>query len=261
LAVSFAVINRVSDEIETFLTQRGLVEDAVRINKCFGYRYCHSRFCIKCASRRVYRQRKHLLSALPALLSEDTRYQIWFITGAAADSADLNAAARSAVIGMQRLLKHDRLKRRVVAHFSVLEIAHKHGRKHPCAHVHTLVVTKPMNKGKYRISRKDWIEMWEEACPLHRKRVAKPRYPRRRRVTKTRRSKKTNAHESLVAKMIPRDERHILRVIRYCTKWANPRRVARDFRSLLNPDPNAFIHRMDTLKGVTRFFGGLHAGA
>jgi hypothetical protein len=257
--------------------QRGSMKDAVRLNHCFGYEYCHNAYCIKCVSRRAFRQRKYLLNALPALLSENPRYQLWFITGAAADSHDVNTSSRAAVTGMRRLLKHARLKRRVVAHFSVLEIAHKPGREHPCAHVHTLAVTKPIHQGKYRISKKDWIQMWEEACSLHRKRLPVQRFPQRRRITKSRcaattgriafakrldRSRlamKMNAHESLVAKMVPRDERHILRVIRYVTKWANPRRVARDYRSLLNPNPDVFLERVNALKGVHRFFGELHA--
>ena len=246
-----------SDEVEALLTQRGLVEDAVRINNCHGFRYCHSAYCIKCMSRRAYRQRKHLLQALPALLAGNSNYQLWFITGAAADSADVNAAAWSAVNGMRRLLKHPRLRGRVVCHFSVLEIAHKRGRQHPCAHVHTLAVTKPMDKGKYRLSRRHWIELWEEACPLHRKRLLPVRRSPKR---KGKRVAKNKPHVSLVAKMIPRDGDHVQRVILYCTKWATPRRVARDYRALLNPDPTVFLERVDALKGVPRFFGELHAG-
>ena len=250
MAISLTCIDRVSDDIESLLTQRGFVHDAVRIHHCYGWRHCHSAYCIKCMSRRVYRQRKHLLPAIQTLLATNPQYQLWFLTGAAEDSSDINAHAWNAVSGMKRLLKHARLKRRVIAHFSVLEVAYKRGRKHPCAHVHSLVVSKPMDKGKYRISQRDWIALWEVACPLHRKRQQQP-------PTLRRRGPKPWTHPSFVAKLLPRDDMQQLKVIRYCTKWATPR-VTRNYRRLLAPDPNVFLKRIDALKGVPRFFGELH---
>jgi Replication protein len=250
LAVSLASINRLSSDIEVVLLEHDHIKDAVRIKGCYGYRQCQSVYCIHCASRRAYKERRHLLGSLQKLLAQNPRYQLWFITGAAADSPDVRTSACAAVLGMKKLLSHSRLKGRVIAHFSVLEVAHKHGREHPCAHVHTLAVTRPMDKGRYRISRKDWVSLWEGACPQHRKRA--PTSVRRRK------GAKPEEHLSLVAKLIPRDRSHMIPVIKYCTKWAATRRVTRDYRRLLRPNPQAFLDRIDALKGVPKFFGGLH---
>jgi hypothetical protein len=53
------------------------------------------------------------------LLAANPTYQVLFITGATADSLDVNSSARSAVTGMKRLLKHPRIQR-VSLHPSVL---------------------------------------------------------------------------------------------------------------------------------------------
>lgn len=83
-------------------------------------------------SRRVFNQRRHLEVALPSLLQTNPTYQLWFITAAAADSRDVTAHSKSAVLGMKRLLKHGELKSRVISHFSVLEVALKRGRPDGC---------------------------------------------------------------------------------------------------------------------------------
>jgi hypothetical protein len=232
------------------LLRHYLIKDALRIKGCFGFKQCQSVYCIRCASRRAYKERQHLLAALQELLTQDPRSQLWFITGAAADSPDVATAARAAVSGMRKMLKHPRLRGRVIAHFSVLEVAHKYGREYPCAHVHTLVVTRPMDKGRYRISRKDWVSLWENACPQHRRR-APALEPRRK-------GGKREQHHSLVAKLVPREMNDLTRVVKYCTKWAAPYRVVRDYSRLLWPNPQLFLERMAALKGVPKFFGGLH---
>jgi hypothetical protein len=63
---------------------------------------------------------------------------------------------------MRKLLRHPRLRGRVIASFSVLEVATKPWRKNPCVHVHTLAVTKPL-RGRNYISQKLWIAMWEQS--------------------------------------------------------------------------------------------------
>lgn len=244
-------MNRLSADIQVLLTQRGLIKDAVKLKNCYGYKQCHSRYCIKCVSLRAYRQRKHLLSVLPVLLATDPKLQLWFLTGAAADGPDVALHAKAAVLGMRRLLKHPRLKYRVVAYFAVLEVADKVWREHPCAHVHALIVTKPMDKGKYRISERDWVSMWEAACSHHRKPLRE--LPQRRVLTK-----KQKVHRSLVAVLVPRTKDDIAKVAQYCTKWANQSRIVSDYRRLLTHDPDGFLARIDALEGVPRFFGPLH---
>jgi hypothetical protein len=270
MAVSLSGINRLSGDIEAVLFRNNLIKDAIRIKHCFGYKQCQDPYCIRCTSRRAYIERRHLSIALTTLLDENPRYQLWMLTGTAADSPDVRTSALAAVRGMKRLLKHPRLKGRVIAHFSALEVADKSWREHPCAHVHSLVVTKPMDKGKYRISRRDWVAMWEDACPQHRIRV--PTSKRRRPMppkTKSRRSAPASAkrrrgdpqpreHPSLKADLVPREPDHILRVVNYCTKWAATRRVVSDYRRLLGPNPLKFLDRIAALKGVTKFFGSLH---
>lgn len=154
---------------------------------------------------------------------------------------------------MRNLLKHERLRSRVVAHFSVLEVALKHGRVKPCAHVHSLVITKPLDKGRYRISEPDWILMWEAACPLARRRdMTVP--------LKRRQPTKPKKHASIVAVQAGVTEDDLAGLVRYCTKWATPSNITRNYRALL-ADPDEFIRRIDSLKGVTRFFGPLHLRA
>jgi hypothetical protein len=150
---------------------------------------------------------------------------------------------------VRKLLRHPRLRGRVIASFSVLEVATKPWRKNPCVHVHTLAVTKPL-RGRNYISQKLWIAMWEQACPQHRRPL-----PRRRR---PRQGAKLPKHPSLVAKMVPRTEVDLTRVVRYCTKWATVRNIASDYRRLLAPNPRDFLERIAALKGIPKFFGGLH---
>lgn len=252
MVTSSKTLSRLSGDIEAVLCKHNYHREAVKVRHCYGFKQCHSPYCIKCASRRAFAQRKHLLTVVPKLLEQDDSCQVWLITGAAADNPDVKTTARACVSGMQRLLKHPRLRNRVIAYFSVLEVAHKHGRQHPCAHVHTLVVTKPINKGKYRISRRDWVRIWEGVCPQHRKPLSIPR----------RRRKGTSAmiHASLDVRMIPRTADDLNRVLRYCTKAARWRRVAQDYNQLLVPDPRVFLGRIAALKGIPRFFGPLHKG-
>jgi Replication protein len=253
VSVALTSIDRVSSDIAAHLLKRNLIRESIRINKCYGHKHCQQPYCIKCMSRRVYKQRKHLEEALPAALRNHPGSQLWFLTGAADDSHEVNLHAKAAVRGMREMLKNPRLKSRVIAHFSVLEVALKRGRLKPCAHVHSLVVTKPLDKGRYRISEPDWILMWEQACPLARKRdLSIPL--KRRQPTKPRK------HASFVAKHAGVTDEHLDRLIRYCTKWATPRRITKNYRALL-ADPDGFIRRIDSLKGVTRFFGPLHLKA
>lgn len=260
MAVSLSCINRLAGDVEAILLQNYLIKDAIRIKHCFGYQQCQNPYCIRCTSRRAYLERQHLIAGLETLLDQNPKYQLWLLTGAADDSPDVRTSALAAVRGIKRLLKHPRLKGRVIAHFSALEVADKSWREHPCAHVHTLVVTKPMDKGKYRISRKDWVAMWEDACPQHRIRV--PTAKRRRSAppsAKRRRGgPKPREHPSLKADLIPLERDHIIRVVNYCTKWAATKRIVRDYRRLLGPNPLRFLERIASLKGVTKFFGSLH---
>jgi hypothetical protein len=195
-------------------------------------------------------ERRNLEQLLPALLATDSTLQLWFVTSAAKDSADIRSTAKAAVTGVRRLLRHPRLKDRVVAHFSVLEVAHKTSRVDPCSHVHTLVVTRPMDRGRHRISEREWVELWEQCCPLARGRDPTVRLLRRN-------SSKPKPNLSIVVKRVPVTPVDITRVSRYVTKWATPDNVVRNYRSLL-ADPATFITRIQSLMGVTRFFGSLH---
>lgn len=203
-------------------------------------------------NNRVVKQRLHLQSALPALLNTNPKLQLWFLTAAAADSCDVSNHARAAVLGMKRLLKHPRLQTRIIGSFAVLEVAHKVSRVEPCSHVHMLIVTKPIDTGRYRLSEKSWIQLWESLCPLARKRD--PTIPLTRRDRK-----KPKPNLSFVAERIPLEVDHITRVIRYVCKWSYVKNVSRNYRALL-ADPKAFIERIVALQGVTRFFGSLHYG-
>jgi hypothetical protein len=198
-------------------------------------------------SRRVYYERQHLNVALPAILAKHPTAQLWLITAAAADGANVNAYARSVVAGTRRLLKQPRLKARMITSFSVLEVSQMVGRE-PCAHTHTLLVTKPITVGRNRISEADWIGMWEAACPLARKRDPSVRLIRKGK-------KKPNL--SIVAEHVPRHGLHVAHIIEYVTKWANVSNVNRNYQSLLT-DPPQFIERIQSLIRVTRFFGTLH---
>jgi len=200
-------------------------------------------------NRRVWKHRAHLEKAIPALLAQDPKYELWFITAACEDSPDVNSSARAAVKGMRSLLKHPRLKGRVVTSFSVLEVAFKTSRQHPCAHVHSLVIAKPMSKGRHRLSEATWIDLWEESCPLARGRD--PCVPR------TRRNKNhPKPNLSIVADLVPRTGADLIKVIRYSTKWGSRERLIKNYRELLRA-PDTFIARVQALIGVTRFFGSL----
>jgi hypothetical protein len=256
LSVSLTRLKRIIDDVSRFLRARKMFRDSVRLDGCYGWQHCHNAHCILCMSRRALRQRKHLEKELPAILSKDDTLQLWLITGTTADSLDVNLHAKAAVRGMVNLLKHPRLKGRVVTSFSVLEVAHKTSRVAPCAHVHTLLVCKPITSGKYRISEASWVEMWEECCSLPRVRQGK--LPRKNK-------KKPKPNLSLDARIvgtetagiIHRTEADLTRVIRYVTKWSYVKNIATDYRQLL-VDPDAFMVRIKALKGVTRFFGKLH---
>ncbi|RRA49332.1 hypothetical protein [Acidipila sp. EB88] len=108
-----------------------------------------------------------------------------------------------------------------------------------------------MDAGTYRISSRDWILMWQEACPEHR--VGHPSLQ-----SSARLNKQSRTHCSFLAKRANlQNEGRLDRLIKYCTKWATPRNVQEDFNRLLKK-PEAFLYWMDSLKGVTRFFGTLH---
>jgi Replication protein len=244
------MLERVSADISLTLTRKELHKHSVLIDGCYGWKHCHSPYCLKCMSRRVMNERNNLKQLLPPLLHADLTLQCWFITAAAADNRDIRTHSLAAVTGMRRLLKHRRLKGRIVASFSVLEVAHKTSRTDPCAHIHTLIVTKPMDKGRHRISEAEWIRLWESVCPL-----ARARDPTRRLLRANRMRPKANL--SIVVQRVPRATGDIDRVVNYCTKWATPLRAAGNYRDMLQ-DPDGFIQRIESLRGVTRFFGSLH---
>jgi hypothetical protein len=248
LSVSLTRLKRISADVSGLLRQRKMYRDSVRLDHCYGYEHCHNAHCILCTSRRALHQRRHLEKELPALLKNDPDLQLWLITGAAADSLDVNLHAKAAVRGMINLLKHPRLKGRVVTSFSVLEVQHKTSREAPCAHVHTLLVCRPITSGKYRISEASWVAIWEECCSL----------PRVREGTLVRRNaKKPKTNLSLDARIVDTQNDGLTKIIRYVTKWSYVKNIAKDYRELL-VDPDAFMVRIKALKGVTRFFGKLH---
>jgi hypothetical protein len=161
----------------------------------------------------------------------------------------INRSAMVAVTGMKRLLKHPRLIRRVVASFSALEVSLKNSRTEPCAHIHTLIVTRSIDKGRHRISEADWVTMWEESCSL-----ARTRDPGKM----MRKTSQPKPNLSLVAKFVPHGESvQLSKVISYVTKLATPANLADYFRPLI-ATPDEYIARMDALVGVTRYFGPLH---
>lgn len=201
-------------------------------------------------SRRTLKERRHLEQTLPALLATDPKLQLWFVTAAAKDSADIRTTAEAAVAGVRRLLRHPKLRSRVVGSFSVLEVAHKTSRQHACSHVHTLIVTLPMDKGRNRISEAQWVALWEECCPL-----ARARDPTNRLIRHDKRHLKRNL--SIVVKRVPTGGIDVTKVIRYCTKWSYAQNIASSYQTLL-AQPGAFIRRIQALIGVPRFFGSLH---
>jgi hypothetical protein len=194
-------------------------------------------------------KRKHLKTTLTALLSEHPTAELWHINGVTEDSPDVRTSAQVAVRGMKKVLKNPRLVKRVIASFSSLEIITGRGRKDPSVHVHTLIVTRQISKGKYRIPRKEWIAIWENACPLARKPLPKPK--------RTRKGPKKKPHDSFKA------VQHKLpmttdKAIHYVTYYATLRHATEDYRALLNAPDDAFMKRQSALKGVTRFFGAMH---
>lgn len=205
---------------------------------------------MRCASRRAYKEREHLSVKLREVLARDPKYQLWLITGTAEDSPEVRKSALAVVWGMKRLLRHPRLRGRVIEYFSVLEVERKQWRNYPCAHVHTLLITKPIDKGKYRISKSDWVAIWETVCPRARNRIPS---------IACEQMKNGGAEQpSLKACLIPRDENHLTAVIRYCTKWAAPKLARRGCQDLFSPHSEGFVERMIALKGVPRFFGDMH---
>jgi plasmid rolling circle replication initiator protein Rep len=243
-------MERLAADISRLLALNNLHRDAILIDGCYGWKNCKSAYCVKCMSRRTLNERRHLEQTLPALLATDPTLQLWFVTSAAEDSADIRTTAKAAVQGVRQLLRHPRLKNRVVGSFSVLEIAHKTSRVDPCSHVHSLIVTKPMDKGRNRISEAEWVRLWEQCCPRARARDPTVRLLRQN-------SKRPKSNLSIVVKHVPRDGPDITKVIRYCSKWSYVANIVRNYRTLLI-HPNNFIHRIQALTGVTRFFGSLH---
>jgi len=250
LSVPLPALERTSADISRLLTRNNFHRDAVLIDGCYGWKNCKSAFCIKCMSRRTLKERRHLETILPDLLATDPTLQLWFVTAAAEDSPDIRTTAEAAVLGVRRLLRHPRLSNRVVGSFSVLEVAHKTSREYACSHIHSLVVTRPMDRGRHRISEAGWIDLWEHCCPLARKRD--PTVPLLRQ-----NSKRPKPNLSVVVEPVPRDGPDITKVIRYCTKWSYADNITRNYRELLSK-PGEFISRIQSLQGVTRFFGDLH---
>lgn len=201
-------------------------------------------------SRRTWAERKHLEESLPAILNGDPHLQVWFVTSAAEDNPDVALTANAVVRGVKSMLRHHRLKERVVGSFNVLEVAHKTSRIDPCSHVHSILVTHPIDKGRSRISEAEWVRIWEECCPLARKRDPTVKLIRQN-------INRPKPNLSIVAKQVPRTEIDLQRIINYCCKWSYPERIARNYRDLLL-DPETFFNRIDALKRVTRFFGNLH---
>jgi hypothetical protein len=241
-------LDRSNSDVASFLASRGLQNDANKLDGCKPTRHCQSTFCLNCIRYRAIRNRTHLQLQIPKLLDEDINLELWFLTGAAADSPDVHKHATAAVTGMRRLLRHKRLANRVVASFSALEIASKTSPTLPCCHVHSLVVCKQISHGRYRISEADFVHLWERACDLPRLRAD----PMARMLRRNQNRKKENL--SLVAVQIPRIPTDISSTISYVTKQAQPKRLLDDYEKLLG-DPDAFINRIQQLHRVPRFFG------
>jgi hypothetical protein len=245
---------RIRDNILEILNQHALHKETIRIEHCErglgSSGFCRSRFCPRCTNYWAAKQRKNLETLLPALLGSDPSLQLWWITAAAADSPDITRHARAAALGTQRLLRHPRLKGRIVASFSVLEVAYKTCRVYPCCHTHTLLVTKPMSVGRHRISHPEWVRLWEQVCSLPRLR-SDPHA----RILRSNPAKKNNT--SLWAEQAKTTPEDITRLINYSTKWSFQNNLVADFDRQIQASPGRFIERIQQLQGCTRFFGSL----
>lgn len=246
---SIVELRRRHADIEKFLDKQGLHHDSVKLSHCKPGAHCQSVFCLYCISYRASRNRSYLLETIPKLLDDDLDLELWFLTGMCADSADINTHARAAVRGMRKLLKHPHLVTRVQASFNALEVIPKTGQL-PSAHVHTLIVTKQISRGRYRLSEATWIQMWERACDLPRLRED----PQARMIRRNRNREKPNL--SLVAVQVFRNHDDIRDSIGYVTKETHAHIVLDKYAHVLD-HPDKFIERMTQLKGVTRFFGSL----
>lgn len=236
-----------------------LISESLKLSTCYTKNHCHSRWCIHCMQRRASRQRKYLcgvkengyFGSLKSTLEQDPSHQLWFITACVEDSPEINQHALAAVRGMKTLLRDPRLATQIVGSFSVLEISRKHGRKYPCCHVHTLLVTKPL-LGRYYVSQPRWVQMWEQACPLHRKRITE-------KLLRKNDSKPIPKNISILAKLVPKSEDDFKRVGIYVSKWASEKAIADNYYSIMHDptNPNAFAERIEGLTGVTRFWGSM----
>jgi hypothetical protein len=243
-------LERVSADVSTVLHRFNLYKDAIKIRHCYGFQWCKSPFCPRCNSRRAWREYQHLSETLSALLATDEDLQLWFLTLATEDSADVHSSARAAVAATRRLLRHPRIASRVVAYFAVAEVATKHLNAPPCVHTHAILVTRPMDQGRHRISQGGWVNLWEECCSLARKRNPNfslkrqnPRHPAR--------------DLSAVMLRVPRCIDDLERVTRYVCKGSLTSDAVAEYRQQLL-DPSMFIDRVADLQGTTRFFGPLH---
>ena len=246
---------RLRDNIHECLSQVDLHKEAVQLAHCEprsleSKGFCRSHYCPSCTHYWASKQRRNLESLLPTLLASDPTLQLWWITAACADNHDIATHARAAVLGTQRLLRHPRLKGRVVASFSVLEVAYKTSPTLPCCHTHTLVVTKPMDQGRHRISHPDWVHLWEGVCSLPRLRSDPSARVLRRNPAK----KNSTSIWVEQARQTPDD---ITRLTNYVTKWSFKDNLVADFDTQLKASPGRFIDRVRQLHNVTRFFGSL----
>lgn len=60
MSVALTSIDRLSADIVRHLSKRKLIRDSIRIRDCYGHKHCHNAYCIKCTSRKVYKQRNTL---------------------------------------------------------------------------------------------------------------------------------------------------------------------------------------------------------
>lgn len=239
------------------LNQQDLIVEVLRIEQCEragldSRGYCGSRFCLRCEHYKAFRQRKHLLKQLPAILKHNPTAQIWHVTACAQDchSEQLNEYARAVVTGTRRLLKHDDLKNRVIASFSALEVGFDPNREHPLrAHTHTLLVTKQITSGRYHMAASRWLTLWEQSCSLHRVRPDASK-PLSQRLTK---SEKANPSILVQRVKTPLDQK---KVIRYVTWTATSANTIRDFNQRM-AYPITFIRNVHQLRNVTRYQGSM----
>lgn len=242
-------LSRICADISKFLNDRGHHKDSVRMDSCRPGTRCNSAYCLRCIRARAISTRLRVHKSLAESLASDINLEVWFLTGCAADSEDVTTHARSAVRGMNRLFKHKRLRNRIVGTFSALEVAPKTSLL-PCAHVHSLMVTRPITVGKYRISEAQFLEMWEESCEHHRPRLN----PHEKMLRRNAARKKP--HLSFVALQVLKNALDITRTADYLTKEANAERVIYNHEDLLlNPDN--YIDRIQQLRHTTRFSGSL----